>query len=1052
MICLACKSHNPDGNQFCGHCGTPLTAIGLLSAGPAAMPEREGGERRRVVLMFSDIASSTEIAARLDPEDWRELLVDYHQAAAAAITDMGGVVAQYLGDGVLAYFGWPIAHENDAERAALAGHTILDAARALNRANAERKRGTLSIRIGIHVGEVVVTRSGYVYGDATSVAARVQAIADPDSVVVTEPVFRSIGRRVAMEDLGERLLRGLDRKTRLYRVLPPRRPQPSPRLVMAPGQFIGRSNELQTLLDLWSRARADQGQVVMVTGEAGVGKSRLVRELQTRIRGTPHVWLESAGSEIFRSTPFYPVVRLLDRLFGASDLEQSPGRRRRLGHLLAAVGVDDSESISAVGGLGIGLHEAEPADGSRAVERRDRQLRTLVALTLHGIRRRPGVVVLEDLHWVDPSTLELVDALIASAVNAPILIVLTARPEFRASWSTRRRIDSITLNPLSLDEVRELVRSTIASASLADDVIESIAERTSGIPLFAEELARLVKTRERSVTTGEIPSSLAALLNARLDEVGSAREVAQIAAVIGDEISADVLQVVSAREADELGGSLDRLTGAEILVARETPAGRVFAFTHALFRDATYGTLLRSRRRELHERVANAIAAEFPVRANTHPEIVARHFALAGQHGRAATVWHQAGVLAISRSAYREAEAACQEALSSLLGMPETAERDGLHVKIQRTLLSVLPITQGWAAPKTAEAADRARELSENSGDLEQLLVEAGGRWAALSSTGGYLGASRVAEQFAELAQRDGRPYGLANAGMILMTSRYRLGDLLGAERHFREAESLLADESFVRQPGAIAQTFGNAARNAWMLGCSDEARRRMTHAVAIATAGGNPYDIAFAQYMDAILAVLMRQPRQAQGAAERAMDLSDTNGFRPFAAISRVVLGRALVETTPSSDAVDLINDGIARMAETGSRVAMTLYLAWLAEAQAVVVSPEAALGTINRALTFNAEELFFRPELFRIRGELWAAAGNVDRAEADIQAALTTAITMAALGLQLRAAMSLHRLRSRGGSAGASDVVASVYERMREGHDTADLVDAAWIVRRAL
>jgi class 3 adenylate cyclase/tetratricopeptide (TPR) repeat protein len=1038
MICAACRSHNPPEHHFCGNCGARLSAAGS--------PEREGGERRRVVLMFSDVASSTEIAGQLDPEDWRELLVDYHRAAAAAITGMGGFVAQYLGDGILAYFGWPLAHENDGERAALAGHAVLDAVAELNRTRAERGLVPLGIRIGIHAGEVVVSRPGYVYGEAINVAARVQAIAAVDTVVVTEPVVRTIAGRLATEDLGSRPLRGVDAAVPLYRVLSPRRPQRPPRAVAAAGPFVGRQAELGTLLERWERARGGVGAVVTITGEAGIGKSRLLREFRARIQGAPHTWLELAGSEIFRSTPFHPVSRLLERVLGGADVGQPDARRRRLARALAAGGLEDAESIATVVALlGVGAPAVDLIDATHAAEHRALRLRTLVTLILQSVRRRPGVVVFEDAHWMDPSTLELIEALQAPLAQAPLLMLLTARPEFHARWPQLPHHAHITLGRLGRPETRELVRRTLADDPSADDVVESITDRTSGIPLFAEELARLVTNRTGAGARPEIPDSLAALLNARLDQAGPAREIAQVAAVIGDEISPDLLGVVAGQPAGDLERSLERLVGGGILATHGAPQGQVFVFTHTMLREAAYGSLLRSRRRELHARVADAIVEGRPGTAGDGPEIVARHLAAAERHDRAAESWHQAAVMAIARCAYREAEEACHEALSQVNHVPDTAARQALDLKAQSALASVLQITQGYSAPRTVDAVDRARALAEKVGDLEALMNEVGGRWMILSSAGKFVIASHVAGEFFELARRDGRRGTLGSAYLVRMTSQYRLGDLVGAERSFQEGEPLFAEEGFRRRLGAVAQTFGNASRNAWMLGRPDEARRRIAHALAVAAANDNPYDVAFAEYMAAILAVLMRRAPEARRAAERSMELSDAHGFAQFVPISRIVLGRALVDISPSPEAVTLIRRGIAGMTETGSRVTMTLYLAWLAEAQAAVVSPFEALETIDRALTFNLEERLFRPELLRIRGELWAASGNLDWAEADLQAALAAAAEMGALGLELRAALSLHRLRLRGATGGAPDVVAKVYARFTEGFDTADLMDAA-------
>jgi class 3 adenylate cyclase/tetratricopeptide (TPR) repeat protein len=1048
MTCGFCKAENPDGNRFCGRCGAILMAPGQMSGRLASRPERRGGERRRLVVMFSDVASSTEIAGRLDPEEWRDLLVEYHETATRAVIGMGGYVAQYLGDGVLAYFGWPVAHENDAERAALAGHALLDGIAELNRSKAECRLVRLGIRIGIHAGEVVLNPSGEVYGDVPNVSSRVQSLATVGTVVITEPVFRALGGRLATEDLGAQSLKGVDRPVQLYRVLSPRGPRRRFRGA-SPSRFVGRATELLTLLGRWKSVQAGKGQIVTVTGEAGIGKSRLVQEFHLRVQGTRHLWLEARGSEIFRSTPFHPVVRLLDGLLGAGEAKRLDGRQRRLRRLLRAAGMDDPESLLAVEGLlGTGPRAPEAPDTSRAAERRVRQLHTLVVLTLRSVRRRPGVIVLEDLHWMDPSTLELIEALMGPAAGAPLLLLQTTRPGFRPPWPMLAHHVNIQLERLSRSDVCDLVESTMVGGQLRQEMVESIADRASGIPLLAEDLARLVRARTDSGQSTEIPDSLAASVTVRLDQVGPAREVAQIAAVIGEEVPPDVLAAVTGRDTEELEPLVDLLVQARILVPLQRSEGRVLAFEHALVRDATYETLLRSRRRELHERVADTIADAFPVLAGAHPDLVARHLASAGRHDRAARAWHEAGSVAISRGAYREAEEAYQEALSSLRGLPETLENDALRLKIQAALLSVLQVTQGYSAPRTAEAAERAKELAERLGHLDELMTEVAGRWAALSSAGQYVSASQIADHFLEIASLDGRPESLANAHMIQMTSRYRLGDLVGAERHFQQGEPLFAEATFLRRLGTVAQTFGNASRNAWMLGRPDEARRRMTHAMAIATTNESPYDVAFSRYMAAILAVLMRNAPEGRRLAEHAIQISDEHGFPQFAAISRIALGRALVDVAPSSTAIELIRGGIQGMAETGSRVAMTLYLAWLAEAEATILSPGVALETIERAMSVNPEEMFYRPEILRVRGDLWSATGNWARAEADLQAALAAATAMRALGLQLRAALSLHRLRSRVGAASATEIVASVYWRFQEGHNTPDLLDASSVI----
>lgn len=1043
--CRSCRSDNPEGNFFCGRCGAPLAGMAAPSVVLGATTEREGGERRHIVLLFADVASSTEIARRLDPEEWRELLADYQDVVTRAVVSFGGFVARYVGDGALAYFGWPMAHENDSERAALAGRAILDGMAEVNRAAAERGTVELGVRIGIHQGEVVVGPSGEVYGDAPNVAARVQSMAAVNTVVVTEHVLGSITPgRISAESLGEHPLKGVESSIRLHRILSPN-PNERPGLAAsASTPFVGRRQELRTLLERWELAQAGKGQIVTLSSEAGLGKSRLVQEFHRRIWETPHLWFATAGSELSSNTPLQPVVRLLDRVVAGLAPNPATSRRTRLERLLTAVGMDAAVSAPQIADL-LGM-APKPQDAPDAGIWRALQLRTLATWLLQASRRRPLVLVVEDMHWIDPSTLELVEAIMKRIADAPLLMIHTTRPEFRAPWPILSRHTYLTLNRLARNDIRAIVQGVVVGAR--DDVVEAIVERTSGVPLFAEELARLVKIRAGELGGSEIPGTLAASLNARLDRLGPAREIAQIAAVMGDEFSADVLGAVTARSPGELRPLLDRLISADILSAQPAPRGQIFAFKHALIRDAAYKSLLRGRRRGLHERVADVIIDSFPTMAESQPEIVARHLSAADQHGRAAPTWHAASMAAVARGAFREAELVGRQALSSVLAMPPSRDRDYLHLKLQNALVPVLQVTQGYSAALTAEAAELARELAERLDNVDELTAQAQGQWAALSSAGKYIAAAGVGDRLLALARRAGRRDDLAHAHMVQMTSRYRLGDLVGAERYFEEGRPLFMEQGFIRRPGAIAQTFGNASRNVWMMGRVDEAQRRMDFALAMAGESGNPLDMAFARYMAAILAVLMRKAAEARRLAEESIEISDKHNFPQFAAISRVALGRALADLGDPAGGARMIDDGIAGMSKTQTRVAMTMYLAWLAECRAATGATAAALASIERAFAVNREELFFRAELLRIRGDLRSTMGDTAAAEKDIRQALAVAGDMSARWLQLRAAVSLHCALTRAGNSGARDEVRKIFSGLGEGRNTPDARAAALII----
>jgi predicted ATPase/class 3 adenylate cyclase len=1034
MPCPQCGATNAEGQRFCGACGAALTAPGAVAlVATGAVPAESAGERRNLVVLFSDILDSTALSLRLDPEEWREVLADYYRASEAAVSRFGGHLAKYLGDGVLAYFGWPSAHENDPERAVRAGLALRDGMSVVNSRLAGRNLPALQVRISIHAGEVVVSPAGEVFGDVPNVAAHIQSLAAPDRIVATAPIVRSAARRFAVADLGDRPVKGADQPLRLYEIRGLRRGRSAAALPAGP--FVGRRESLATLLEAWKRARQGRGEAVTIIGEPGIGKSRLVDTLREHIAGEPHIWLRFEGTEFSQGTPFHPVVQLLSRLVVPDARRPVVAPLGRLERLLRRAGVDAAQAVAPMAEM-LGLDDDVARQPGQAGERRKVLVQTLAAWALNMARRRPAVIVIEDLHWLDPSTLDLVQALIAVVQHAPVLLLLTARRTFRAPWLSSARIGALELARLTDPEIREIALAAAPALSGRDEIVRTIIARADGNPMFAEELARLVESRSPDAVLPALPETLAGSLQARLDQLGSAREVVQFAAVIGDALPAALLAAVMSRSLQGLAQHLARLVEADILLVSHSGGETSYHFKHTLIRDAAYGSLLRRRGRELHERVASTIAQTFRHIAESRPELVARHLSAAGLHEAAVTAWERAAIAFAQRGAYREAESAYRQALSDAAALPAQPAGNALRLHLQNALVGVLQLTHGYSARETAEAAARARELLQDAGSDTQMIVQVGREWAAASSAGRYLEARILAERFQALAASIGTRDSLANAHLIQMTSLYRLGDLAGAERHFESGQPLFDDSKFAEYPGAVAQTFGNAARNAWMLGRPDEARRRIQHAMHRVQAGQRPYDIAFAQYMAAILAMLMREAETARSLAEESISLSDRHAFPQFAAISRIVLGRALADLGQPEEGLALIRHGIAAMEQTGSRVALTLYLAWQAEAEAAAGKTACALASIGQALTANPEERFFAPELLRIRGELLEATGERDAAENDLRQALSLARDMNARWLELRAAISLRQLPTADGSS----ILAAAWARIREGHDTPD------------
>src|SRR5216683_1391766 len=684
MRCSKCGTEGIPGKRFCAECGKPLSksVTDPVSATPPVQSNEVAGERRHLTVLFCDLVGSTGIAARLDPEQWRETVAGYHRAAAEAITRFDGHVAKYLGDGVMAYFGWPAAHDNDAERAARAGLALLDAIVQLNQ---QPGHAQLSARVGIDSGLVVIGQGAgneaEVFGDAPNIAARVQAIAAPDTIAITDATHRLVSGLFVVEDCGAQELKGIDRPLRLYRVVRPsgmrgRFPAMAAMRGMTP--FVGREDELRSLLNRWERGREGEGQVVTIIGEAGIGKSRLVQRFREEIAATPYTWLECATAPFFQNTPFYAVADMLQQTFHWDANQSAEQRLRALEASLALAGLDPDEAVPLIAPLlDLLVGTRYPPLSMAPDQQRKRLLATVVAWAFGTAKAQPLVIATEDLHWADPSTLELTQLLVEQGSPARLLLLYTARPEFHAPWPMRTHHTQINLNRLTARDVRTMVAQVAARIALSDETVATVVERTGGVPLFVEELTRAVLENGDAKLTGrEIPATLHDSLMARLDRLGPAKEVIQIGAVIGSEFSYELLHAVHPIAEEDLQAALRSLADAELLYVRGLAPDATYQFKHALIRDAAYEALLKSRRKDLHLIVARAIDEQFPALKESHPEVLARHWTEAGDIEPAIAEWSRAGRTAQARNAFKEALESYQQALESLGGLPENVERD----------------------------------------------------------------------------------------------------------------------------------------------------------------------------------------------------------------------------------------------------------------------------------------------------------------------------------------------------------------------------------------
>src|SRR5271166_466669 len=915
--CASCNQVNSADANFCQKCGRALGASApakdrTSSVEPLAAVEEE---RRHLTVLFCDLVGSTQISARLDPEEWRELVADYHRAAAEAITSFGGHVAQLLGDGVMAYFGWPEAHENDAERAARAGLAIVDAVTSLNY-NSEQESPPLQVRVGIHTGAVVVGATGgketLAFGETPNVAARVQAEAEANTVVISSASHRLVSGLFVVEERGAHRLKGIVEPVELYRVV-----QPSGvhgRLDVAAGRltgFVGREPELATVIDRWERAQDGEGQNILIVGEAGVEKSRLARQLREHLAGIPHTWLECDATPYTESTPFHPVIELVRQGLALAPEDTLRDKLGKIEVALTRANLVSPEAMTFMADfLNLERSEGTPPSAISPEQQRRKTMELLAAWELALAEAQPLVVVVEDLHWSDPSSLELLGRLIAQSPTARVLLVGTARPEFVAPWPDRFNLTAIKLARLTKRQARTVIervatavkgatlsvpeadRDGARTPTLSDAMIDAIVARADGIPLYLEELTRTILEPGMALRVEEIPATLADSLMARLDRLSAAKEVAQRASVLGREFSYPLLAAVVGLEEAELRHGLARLDEAEILFVRGEPPQSSYTFKHALVQEAAYESLLKRTRRQLHGRVVEVLLTQFPERAAAEPEVMARHAELAGETDEAITYYQRAAERAQSRSAHGEAIAQFRKAITLLATQPEGAQRNTHEVALQLLLGGSLIADRGFAHPEVEAPFERARVLCEAVGAAGRLGIAQLGLANFYYNRGDVERGRALAAEVLALAEAQGSAELLVMAHQNVAEPEYYQGKFASSLTHCERALALYdpaRHSEFLPTGSHIGVlALGYGAWNLWNLGWPDRALARAQEAVSLGRRLNHPFSMVRALFFETIIHRFRRDSARQQERAAEVVALSEMQEFPVFLGLGR--------------------------------------------------------------------------------------------------------------------------------------------------------------------
>jgi class 3 adenylate cyclase/predicted ATPase len=1009
--------------------------------------------RRRLTIVFCDLVDSTVLAGNVDPEDYSALIRLYDDTVAREVEQLGGNVAQYVGDGILVYFGYPRAHEDDAERAVRAGLGVVDAVQRLSRLTPGAARH-LAVRVGIHTGPVVIGEGGgakaRVFGQTPAVAVRIQAAADANTVFISRDTLDLVAGLFVVEDRGPRVLKGVADRTRLYRVVRPSGVRGRLDAVGHLTPLVDRESELRALVERWELARTGRGQVVTVVGEAGIGKSRLVRALQERLAAEPHTWIKCYASPHRGAAPFHPVADMLEHGFGWATASAD----RRVEVLARSLEVAGVEPMDAVGVIAPLVDVPVPhryANGSQSPPvRRQAQLSTLVAWLVGLARVQPVVAVVEDLQWADPSTIELLAVLAEEAAAAPLLLVHTARPEFRVPWPLLAHHTVITLNRLSAERIRDVILHTAGRSVPRVDVVEALVVRSEGVPLFAEELARAVLETEMHGGTSSIPVSLADSLTARLDRLGTAKDVAQIGAVLGRDFPYALLRAMSPLSDRDLQRALARLSHADVLYVRGVPPDATCSFKHALMRDAAYEGLVRSARQDLHRRAAAMIRERFPEMEETHPDVLAHHCECAGDFWSAVRYWKRAGDRTVAHAAYAESIRLFERGLA-LLGRLPPGQRAQEELALVESLGTAYLMTRGYSAPDTEGTFRRALELCDVLGVHVPVRV-LHGIWAFHIVRSDAAVVAGLVARFRELAERSQDPVTLIAAHATAGLHAFLTGDFVRARDEMAKAAEWYDTEhyrAFYREYGYDGGLYPFAFLMwiEWILGHPDRATAARDTAMALAERTANPYSFVIFSTFAAALAHDRREPDAARRLSERVIALATEQHLPSWLGPATCLHGWAVVQGGDVDEGTREIRRGLDLLHAIGFRTWYPYYLSFLGEADLARGIAAEGLIAVREALTLAHVLLdrFYEAELHRLEGELLRLQGDLPAADEAFERALEVASTQHARGFELRAAVSRGRLlRDRGDRAGARRLIEHVLHSFTDGFDTHDLREA--------
>jgi predicted ATPase len=1010
----------------------------------------------------------------------------YQHACVAVISRFAGYVGQYLGDGLLVYFGYPAAHEDDAARATRAGLGIVAAIQSLSLPPHLHLPHPLQVRVGIHTGLVVVGEIGSgesraahaIMGETPNIAARLQDKALPNSVVISPTTYRLVTGLFECQALGPQPLKGIATPMPVYRVIQESEAQSRFEAAVQTGltPLVGRTHEMGLLRERWERAQRGEGQVVLLSGEPGIGKSRLVQELKDQLAREGVTRIEFRCSPYHQNSALYPIIEHLQRLLQFTRDDAPSVKLEKLQHTLSHYRFPQADTVPLLAALlSLPPPEGSPPLSGSPQKQKEQTHAALGAWLSEEAKRGAVYCVVEDLHWADPSTLEFLDVWLAQAPTTRVLMLLTFRPEFQPPWGGRSYLSPLTLSRLGRTHVEAMVERVTGGKALPSEVVQQIVAKTDGVPLFVEELTktvvesgllreeagRYVGTRGGApVLPLAIPSTLQDSLMARLDRLATVREIAQLGATIGREFSYELLHAVSPLDEATLQRELRRLVEAELVYQRGLPPQAHYFFKHALIQDTAYQSLLKSTRQQLHRELAHVLAEQFPEATEHQPELLAHHYTEAGLIEQAIPYWQRAGQRAIECSAHLEAINHLTKGLELLKTLPNTPERAQQELLLQIALGAPLMAAKGHAAPEVGQVYTRARELCRQVGETPQLFPVLWGLWAFYLLRAEHQTACELGEQLFRLAQSAQDAALLVEACHALGHSRYALGEFAAARALFEQGATLYDPQQhrslafhYGQDSGVIC--LGLGAFTLWMLGYPEQALKRMDEGLTLARELSHPFSLATALWGAALLHRLRREEQITQERAEAAIALSTAQGFPLYFAGGTILRGLALTKQGQGGEGMAQLREGLAAWQAAGVELWQPYFLAQLGEAYEEAGQPEEGLRVLAEALMVigKTRERSDEAELYRLNGALTLRQAGVQgladgchqEAEECFGRAIEIARQQQAKSWELRATVSLARLwQQQGKKTEAYQLLSEVYGWFTEGFDTKDLQEA--------